>query len=80
MVMKNAEQAITTAMNTVGHIEESDLKVMRIRNTKNLGVVELSATYKHQLGQRDDLVIIREQAPFAFDSDGELEPLNVDVN
>jgi hypothetical protein len=80
MVMKNAEQAITTAMNTVGHIEESDLKVMRIRNTKQLGVVELSASYKHQLEQRDDLVIIREQASFAFENDGELAPLNVDVN
>lgn len=80
MVMKNAEQAITTAMNTVGHIEESDLKVMRIRNTKQLGIVELSASYKHQLEQRDDLVIIREQASFAFENDGELAPLNVDVN
>jgi hypothetical protein len=67
-------------MNTVGHIEESDLKVMRIRNTKNLGVVELSATYKQQLEQRDDLVIIGEQASFAFENDGELAPLNVDVN
>lgn len=53
---------------------------MRIRNTKQLGIVELSASYKHQLEQRDDLVIIREQASFAFENDGELAPLNVDVN
>ena len=77
MVMESARAAIEAGINTIGNIEEDEIKVMRIRNTKELSVVEVSAAYSDELKLRSDIDVIGTPKPFSFDGHGELDMLSV---
>ncbi len=77
MVMESARASIEAGMNTIGKIDENEIKVMRIRNTKELSVVEVSTTYTDQLKARPDIEVIGTPKPFSFDRHGELDMLSV---
>lgn len=77
MVMESTRAAVEAGMNTIGLIEEDEIKVMRIRNTKEVSVVEVSTAYRDQMKSRSDIEVVGTPKPFNFDEQGELEMLSV---
>jgi hypothetical protein len=75
VALKHDREAIEVAMTSVGLIPPEKLKMIRIKNTKHLGEVEISQAYEDELSKRNDLEIISEEKPIAFDEEGCLKPL-----
>ena len=74
VTLKDDREAIEVAIKSVGLILCEKLKIIRIKNTKHLGEVDISQAYEEELPDRDDLEIISERRPMAFDQQGYLEP------
>jgi len=75
MVLKNDKKAIEVAADSIGMITPLDLKIIRIKNTKQLSTIAVSQAYKKDILQRRDLEIINEKRPLVFNKYGNLEPL-----
>jgi len=73
MKLENDRLAIKVAMGSVGLTPMQQLKIMRIKNTLQLGVVEVSESYREEL-MKKNLEILTECGPMAFDSKGNLPP------
>jgi len=73
IALKHDREAIEVAMKSVGLIPCEKLRIIRIKSTKHLGEVDVSPAYEHELSDRDDLEIIPEAKPMAFDEQGCLE-------
>jgi len=50
------------------------LKLIRIKNTKQLGEIDVSSAYLDEIMRREDLEITTEKNPLHFDEDGTLKP------
>lgn len=74
VTLKNDREAIDVAMKSVGLIPREKLRIIRIKNTKHLGEADISQAYEDGLSNRDDLEIILEGRPLAFDQEGCLKP------
>jgi hypothetical protein len=71
MKLKNDREAIKVAMGSVGLTPIHQLKIMRIKNTLELGIVEVSESYREEL-MKKDLEILAECGPMSFDTKGNL--------
>jgi len=74
IIMENDKEAIQMAIQCVGKIPKNKLRMIRIKNTLHLDVVEVSTAYKEDLGKRQDLELISEEEPMAFDEKCNLKP------
>jgi hypothetical protein len=74
VTLKDDREAIEVAIKSIGLIPPEKLRIIRIKSTKHLGEVDVSPAYEHELSDRDDLEIIPEAKPMAFDEQGCLEP------
>lgn len=74
VTLKNDREAVEVAMKSVGLIPFEKLRIIRIKSTKHLGEVEISQAYEGPLSERNDLEIILEARPMAFDQEGYLKP------
>jgi len=74
MTLKNPRKAIQSAIDSVGLIPVNELKVIRIENTQNLGVIEVSDAYREEIAARSDLEILSDAQAMRFDRDGNLPP------
>ncbi len=73
LTLENDRETIEVAAKSVGMIPPESLRIMRIKSTKHLRVVDISTAYKEELGKRKDLEIVSEGRPMTFDKDGNLE-------
>jgi hypothetical protein len=64
--------AIKAALETVGLIPPERVKVIQISDTLHLSEVLVSEAYRDELAGRDDLEILSEAEPMAFDERGNL--------
>ena len=62
----------------VGLVAPSDMKMMWIRNTREVIEVECSAVYLEEARDRDDLMILGEPRPMVFDAEGNLDDGHMD--
>jgi hypothetical protein len=74
MTLKDSRLAIQSAMESVGLIPENELKIIRIKNTLNLEVIEVSTAYREEMAERTDFEMLSDARPMRFDSDGNLPP------
>jgi hypothetical protein len=74
MTLTDSRQAIQSAMESVGLIPVNEVKLIRIKNTLNLDVVEVSSAYREELAERTDLEMLSDARPMRFDRDGALPP------
>lgn len=74
LTLKNDREAIDVAAESIGLIDRGGLRIMRIKDTKHLGEVDISQAYRKELSKRKDLEIIGEEKPMVFDQEGNLEP------
>jgi hypothetical protein len=71
-------EAIETALSCIGLTPPADARVVRIRNTLRLGVVEVSEALLSEVAGRADLTVLGPPAPLGFDAAGRLLPLVYD--
>ena len=67
---------LDVALSTIGLVESEQARVIRIKNTLDLGEVEVSEVYGDQIEARDDLKIISEPQEMAFDEARNLSPFH----
>lgn len=68
-------EAIDAALATIGRARVEDVRLVRIRNTLRLDVVEVSEACLPLLAGRDDVEPLSAPSELAFDRDGNLAPL-----
>jgi hypothetical protein len=74
LILDNDHDAIHAAIGNTGLIPAEQLKIIRIKNTANLGVVDVSDAYRSELSKRPDLELIDGSRPLAFDVNWNLTP------
>jgi len=72
VTLKDPKQAIQSAMESVGLIPVNELKIIRIKNTLKLDVIEVSTAYREEMAERTDLEMLSDARPMRFDRDGNL--------
>jgi len=65
-------EVLNAALGTIGLIEPEDARIMRIKNTLELGEVEASEAYLEEMEDREDLEILIPPREIAFDAAGNL--------
>ncbi|MBF0528228.1 MAG: DUF2088 domain-containing protein [Deltaproteobacteria bacterium] len=78
MTLKNDKECLTAAIRSVGPIPADELKIIRIKNTRQLGELEVSEAYLTEISQRLDLVMVKERRPLVFDAQDNLLPFSKD--
>jgi hypothetical protein len=74
LTLGNDRDAIQAAIGSSGAISPEQLRMIRIKNTASLGVVEVSDAYQNELSKRADLELIAESQSMTFDADRNLTP------
>ena len=74
MTLKDSRKAIQSAIESVGLISVNELKLIRIKNTQKLDVIEVSSAYHKEIAERTDLETLSDARPMRFDRDGNLPP------
>ncbi|MBT8372092.1 MAG: DUF2088 domain-containing protein [Deltaproteobacteria bacterium] len=74
IALSSDQEALAVAVRCLGLVSPEKLKIIRIKNTSELGEVEISEAYGADLQQRDDLEIMQAKKPWEFDADGNLPP------
>lgn len=72
LTLENDRDAIDAAVKSIGLIPPEKLKIIRIKNTKTLGEMDVSQGYREELLKRKDLEIITIEKPMVFDNNGNL--------
>jgi hypothetical protein len=76
MIMNDDHDAIALAVKTVVRVKPQDCRIVRIRNTLQLGEIQVSEPMLAEVrAQPDKFEVLGEAAPLQFDSHGALAPL-----
>jgi len=76
IIMNSDREAIALAVKTVVRVKPEDCRIVRIRNTLDLGEIEVSEPMLAEVKARpENFRIISPARPFMFDHDGTLAPL-----
>lgn len=70
-------EAVSMALQTVGLVEPPEARVMQITNTLHVAELLVSEAYRSQVVERDDLEVLSDAEPMAFDTAGGLSPVHV---
>jgi hypothetical protein len=74
MTLTDPGTAIQSAIESVGLIPVNELKLIRIKNTQDLGVIEVSSAYHEEIAARTDLEVLSDARAMRFDRAGNLPP------
>jgi len=72
MHFETDRQAIEVGLGSMGLIPPENSKIVRIKNTNRLDMVEVSETFADELQQRSDLEIIGQPQSMEFDEEDNL--------
>jgi hypothetical protein len=67
-------EAFQETLQTIGYVRPEEAKVVRIRNTIDLGEVMVSEAYLKEIQGREELTVLGTAGEMAFDSAGDLLP------
>jgi hypothetical protein len=72
MVMNSDREALVVALKTCARVSAGTAKIVRIKNTLELGEIDVSEQYLPELKGREDLEVISDPQPLRFTADGRL--------
>jgi len=72
-------EAVETALDCIGLTPAAAARVIRIRNTLMLGEIECSEALLPEIQAREDLEVLGEPRPLAFDAAGRIVPLALET-
>jgi hypothetical protein len=78
MHVESDREAMDIALGSVGLVSSDEAKIVRIKNTLELEIVEVSEAYAKDLRNRNDLEIIAGPRPNLFNDANDLAPLKVE--
>ncbi|MEE3263038.1 MAG: lactate racemase domain-containing protein [Candidatus Latescibacterota bacterium] len=65
-------ECMEKALETVGYVAPENARVLRIRNTLQLGELWVSEAYADEVEKREDLSVVTDAAPMELDDQGDL--------
>ncbi len=67
------KEAVEAALKTIGAVEPEKARVVHIKNTLEIGELDISGALLEELKGRTDLKLIEKLGPLSFDSEGNLK-------
>ena len=80
IALKTDKEAVEAALNTIGAVEPEKARVIHIKNTLEIGELEVSAAFMEEVDKREELKLIGKLGPLSFDSEGVLSPVEVKLD
>jgi len=65
---------VDAAFTTIGAVDPEAGRVVHIKNTLEMGEIEISEKLLEELTERKDLRILDELGPLSFDNEGNINP------
>jgi len=75
IALKTDKEAVEAALDTIGAIDPEKARLVHIRNTLEIGGLEVSAAFLEEVEGREDLELIKELGPLSFNGRGNIEPI-----
>lgn len=76
IALPSDNEAVSAALKTIGAVDSKEARLIHIRNTLQMGELDISEALLPEAQAREDLKVIREIGPLPFDKKGVLEPVN----
>ncbi len=68
--MATDREAVEAAFQTIGAVPPEEARVVHIRNTLELGEMEISRTLMREAEDRPEIQVVREMGPLCFEGSG----------
>lgn len=75
IVLKTDKEAMEAALNTIGAVDPEKAGVVHIKNTLEIGELDISEAFMKDVEGREDLRLVKELGPLSFDGQGNLNPV-----
>ncbi len=75
IVLKTDKEAMEAALNTIGAVDPEKARVVHIKNTLEIGELDISEAFMREVEGREDLKLVKELGPLSFDGQGNLNPV-----
>ena len=72
IVLDTDQAAIDAALNTIGAVRPEEARLIHIKNTLEIGELDVSRAYMDTVNDRADLEVVEELGPLSFDNSGDL--------
>jgi hypothetical protein len=72
IVLDTDQAAVDAALETIGAVRSAEARLVHIKNTLEIGELDVSQAYMEMVKDRADLQIVEDLGPLAFDSSGRL--------
>jgi hypothetical protein len=72
LAMATDQEAVNAAFQTIGAVQPGEARVVHIRNTLELGEMEISGALVKEAQDRAEIQVVRETGPLCFDGSGNL--------
>jgi hypothetical protein len=73
LALPTDKEAVDAAFTTIGAIKEEEARVVHIKNTLEIAELDVSESLLRDLDGRDDLTLLKDLGPLAFDDAGALQ-------
>lgn len=73
IALETEQQAIEAALDTIGAVPPDRARIVHIKNTLELGEMEISESLVKEMKGRGDLEVVEASGPLSFDARGRLE-------
>ena len=77
IALENDKETVEAALNTIGAVAPEQARIVHIKNTLEIGELDVSSAFLKEVERRDDLKMLEDLGPLSFDSRGTLSPVSV---
>jgi hypothetical protein len=79
IALKTDREAVEAALDTIGAIDPEKARLVHIKNTLEIGELDVSGAFLKEVGGRKDLKLIKELGTMSFESDGSLRSVSFQI-
>ena len=77
IALETDREAVEAALSTIGAVEPEKARVVHIKNTLQIGELDVSEALLREVEGRKDLVVVDKLGPMSFDGEGNLRPVSL---
>lgn len=78
IALETDREAVEAALTTIGAVEPEKARIIHIKNTLEMGTLDISEALLDDLRGREDLKLEGDLGPLAFDESGAIRPVRLD--
>jgi hypothetical protein len=79
IALKTDKEAVEAALDTIGAIDPEKARLVHIKNTLEIGELDVSGAFLKEVEGRKDLKLIKELGTMSFESDGSLRSVSFQI-